>query len=757
LSGGNYNRLDEEGSGSPRRWLRDVEEGDEAIGYDLSSLGGLPMSDYNSQSRIDSTEDAKERDRNEASHAAEFESLEAQLGAGMTSILQKPFTHTPIKPIPGSFPGHRRILSASEVADAHAKDAQIEANKTNKMVAVAEVPYDMSDFTAGSDFDARSTLTDDTGLAKDSSQTSYFFPEGEFPRNRCSFAQANITLDPQMPAWRPATMSQLWILLLVVIAILLAGVQEGLYWLSRKRIEEDPTNGGLKSFEDVSKLTVSEYFAWKYAPIMGFVFYGILWQMTDFEVKRLEPFYQLSKKTGATAGESLNMDYLTFTSWLVPLRALRHRQYAVIYSSLGTLISSSLVPVLQSASITMHVPKVHNGKNAENSIRVEPIWSRLVSACLIIVAFCGAALIYAMRRKSGLQSNPQGIAGIAAMATKSHILNDFRGLDQAPLKDIHKQLRHRRYILHKSSLWQGEYIKNSTDKTHEQGTDPRPFMLRKRSGVPFIAFIIAFAAAIPVVMVVDGADIVTDTFPVMTGLAVIIKILWNTVNCDVRMLQPFYILSRRHAPAKTLTLDYAGTNLLWLPIKALINGHYLVMLVAFGSILTEVLTVCVSSISVDGRQFIQQFIPGLGDKDVHRRHNASSTQPTEQTKRSFWTSFALSILILVYLVVVAIITYKKRSQKFMPRQIGTMASVLAFIHQSKMLFSFVDTETFDSRKMTKHLEKSGKTYALGWFRGRDGDDHLGIDEEEIYSNYIYGKDWTDGRLRPGQEQSWDQL
>jgi hypothetical protein len=391
------------------------------------------------------------------------------------------------------------------------------------------------------------------------------------------------------------------------------------------------------------------------------------------------------------------------------------------------------------------------------SIRVDPPWSRAVSASLVVVACCGLALMYAIRRKSGLQSDPKGIAGIAAMATKSHILTDFKGLDQEPLDQIHKQLRKRRYILHKSSLWQGEYIKNNKEKMHGQGSDPRPLMLRLRSGIPFIAYLIAFTAIIPILMFVDRVGIVTEKLPwIMTGLATVIRILWNTMNCDVRMLQPFFILSRRHAPAKTLTLDYAGTNPLWLPLKAALNGHYLVMLVAFGSILAEILTVCVSSISVDGKKFI----PGLGGQDWDDngdgdKNDKSDRYNTEQTFRSFWYSFALTLLILIYLISIAVLTYMKRSQKFIPRQIGTMASVLTFIHQSKMLVSFIDTEKFNSSEMTKHLEKSGKTYALGWFQGRDGDDHLGIDEEEISSAYVYGKDWTEGRLRPGRDQTWE--
>lgn len=207
------------------------------------------------------------------------------------------------------------------------------------------------------------------------------------------------------------------------------------------------------------------------------------------------------------------------------------------------------------------------------------------------------------------------------------------------------------------------------------------------------------------------------------------------------MLQPFYLLSKRNAPAKTLTLDYAGTNPLFLPIIALLNRHWLVAAVAFGSILGEVLTVCVSAINVDGTRFV----PGNGHdnddvQDEKDRHNQ------DQSFRSFWISLLLSFLILFYLLSIACLTYKRRHHKFMPRQIGTIASVLAMIYQSKMLLDFVGTETLTSSQMTKHLEKRGKTYALGWFSGRDGDDHLGIDEEPILKEYVYGENWEGTRV-----------
>lgn len=182
---GHYNRLDDGEAVPSRGRPKDIEEEDEAVGYDLSSLGGLSMKMYEAQSTGYGKSEAntKARELDEASHAAEFESLEAHLGAGMTSIFHKPFTHTPMGPIPGSFPGHRRILSADEVADEEAKKAQVEAEKTGQVVAVTtDVPIDISDFAGiARDFESMRSLTAEAGLVRNGAETSYFFPEGEIP------------------------------------------------------------------------------------------------------------------------------------------------------------------------------------------------------------------------------------------------------------------------------------------------------------------------------------------------------------------------------------------------------------------------------------------------------------------------------------------------------------------------------------------------------------------------------------------------
>lgn len=179
--GGKYNRLDDEESGPGRRRLRGVEEEDEAVGFDLSGFDGMPMKSLSSQKRMASAVDGKEeeRDMNEAGYAAEFERLEAQLGSGMSSVVERPFTHVPAQSTQMTSPNHRRVPSGSNMVMVQAQEAQKEAEKTERIVAVQEIPVDISDFTAGSDFDTRSIMTADTGLAKNEAETSYFFPEGK--------------------------------------------------------------------------------------------------------------------------------------------------------------------------------------------------------------------------------------------------------------------------------------------------------------------------------------------------------------------------------------------------------------------------------------------------------------------------------------------------------------------------------------------------------------------------------------------------
>jgi hypothetical protein len=177
---GTYNRINDEESDLGKRPLGGVEEGDESTEHLQSDANAVQMNEFNSQKKVRSTVDAMEeqRDVSEAGYAAEYERLEAQLGAGMSSITEKPFTHNPAPIGPGSYSRQPRGLPNTESTVSQAQNAQEEAEKLGGIVAVAEIPVDISESFGGGDFETRSMMTGSTRPDKDEAQKSYFFPKG---------------------------------------------------------------------------------------------------------------------------------------------------------------------------------------------------------------------------------------------------------------------------------------------------------------------------------------------------------------------------------------------------------------------------------------------------------------------------------------------------------------------------------------------------------------------------------------------------
>jgi len=267
------------------------EEEPESIGFDVSSFSGPSFT------RAPQTDDeVREVNRQEAAGI-----LTGGLGAGwkpdttiksadllatapMTSprsatisrgmSFRNPSFRTP------SFrkPGLTRTATVRELG-------QIEANKRGEIieVIVEEPGVDISSFSGGNattkgfdqvDLGAQGRKNT---LATIPTTTELFYP------------QAN---------WKPFSMRWPYMTFLIVISVVLAAVQEYLF-------RQNP----LYEFTSAEHLSTWSYFTFKYLPTLIAVTFGVLWQITDFEVKRLEPYYQLSKPGGALAAESINVDY----------------------------------------------------------------------------------------------------------------------------------------------------------------------------------------------------------------------------------------------------------------------------------------------------------------------------------------------------------------------------------------------------------------------------------------------------------------
>lgn len=548
------------------------------------------------------------------------------------------------------------------------------------------------------------------------------------------------------PDWRPFSMRWPYLTMLIILSFILAGCSEILYQSSLKK-------GHLIMFNKPTEIEGIEYFSIKFLPTLLAVAFGVLWEITDSEVKRLEAYFQLSRENGATGAETLNVDYITSYRFLVPLDALRRRQYAVAISSIASLLAVSAVPTLCAASIVLFPSRDQRMADPDGVkwISINPIFSRLNTTTLIIIALLGCVLLYQLNtRRSGLLGDVKGIAGLAAMANVSHIIMDFKDMDVATHEDIHKALKRRRYHLQNSAL--APIYDNDASITMEDSSkptgqadasrrdsaayhlslNPHPFMFRKEGSLPFIASILLFTILLPVLLF--QAPNLTEKAPwVITALAVCIKLAWGALDTTTRLMEPYYLLYKRHAPPRTLTLDYTALPFAWVAIKALLNRHYLVSAVGLGTVMTELLTVLVSSLAtVEGKAFGPSRNIDTDD----------AIDAGEETVHSFWISLVCATVILLYMAGVAGVVYVRRRTPFVPRQPNTIASVLAFIHQSKMLYDFVGTEKYSNSRMVDFLTETGKTYGLGWFEGRDGRVHCGIDEEELMHGYAHGMDYS---------------
>ena len=532
-----------------------------------------------------------------------------------------------------------------------------------------------------------------------------------------------------------------FIAILLLISLSLIVCVETLYQYSDRGLLRPDKQPGIRTFMQVDKdLSVVIFAMWKYLPTLIAVIYGILWKITDTEVKRTEPYYQLSKGSkGALAASTLNIEYQTFWSLLVPVAAIQHRQWLVVVSSIASLLAFALVPVLLSVFITV-TPSQRTRKKMmalhpdlvdseiPKNIVVDQYFSRILEATVGIIFFLGMGMLVVLsRRRSGLLGDPSGIAGVAAMANKSHILMDFKDLDSASEETIHKQLNKRTYILHKGALWQAQFLKeNERDVKAPKAMNPHPLILRLKGGLPFITFLLALGGLLAPLPLGPLSIVVDQTPWVLTGLSVLIKSIWEIVEKDMRMLEPFWVLFNRHASSGVLTLDYSATIPGFLVLKAASKGHFLLAWVGFVSLLVEVLTVVMGSLDSTGG---------------------------EESGLSFNVSFVLAIIILSVTVLTMGLVLHLRRSPFLPRQPGTISSVLAFIHQSKMLVDFEGTEEESTAVRKKKLRRLGYTYGFGWFKGRDGKRHLGIDHEELLETYKFGKNALDGVI---EGPNWDQ-
>ncbi|PHH90666.1 hypothetical protein CDD83_2993 [Cordyceps sp. RAO-2017] len=141
--------------------------------------------------------------------------------------------------------------------------------------------------------------------------------------------------------WKPLSIRGPILGTLVVVSLLMAAATE---LLARR----SQAHGGLALVPSlrVDDIPRSVAFAYRYVPNIVATVYGLAWSWVDLDVRRMQPWFELSKKNGASGRDTLFLDYPSQFLAFVPWTSSRRRHWPVFFSSVISILALwALIPL----------------------------------------------------------------------------------------------------------------------------------------------------------------------------------------------------------------------------------------------------------------------------------------------------------------------------------------------------------------------------------------------------------------------------
>lgn len=129
---------------------------------------------------------------------------------------------------------------------------------------------------------------------------------------------------------------------MIVLSLGLAGVIEYLAQVSAR-------NGGLALSPSEDDIPYAVNLAYLYLPTTIAVAYSLLWTCVDVDVRRMQPWLELSRPGGARGDQSLLLDYPFEFLPLLPVSAGKRRQWPVAIVGLVMMSVFWVITPLQGA------------------------------------------------------------------------------------------------------------------------------------------------------------------------------------------------------------------------------------------------------------------------------------------------------------------------------------------------------------------------------------------------------------------------
>lgn len=144
-----------------------------------------------------------------------------------------------------------------------------------------------------------------------------------FRKGSCNKATSLLTYtnglaDVQEQRWRPLSLRTPFLSLVIAVTVALIIALEIL-------LELNARHSGVLFAPDINNLAIGHTFAYLYLPTLVAVLYSLLWNWIDLDIRRLEPYHQMSKENGALAKDSLLLHYPFDFVAAVPLKSFKRR------------------------------------------------------------------------------------------------------------------------------------------------------------------------------------------------------------------------------------------------------------------------------------------------------------------------------------------------------------------------------------------------------------------------------------------------
>ncbi|KAL3426519.1 hypothetical protein PVAG01_00028 [Phlyctema vagabunda] len=158
--------------------------------------------------------------------------------------------------------------------------------------------------------------------------------------------QSEMVSDSQLH-WKPVTLRAPVLGGFVIVSIVLIATLELLAYMSSAHGNQN--EGGLVFATDVDQISTFSRLLLLYLPTIIAVLYSMLWSWVDLDVKRLEPWFQLSCTDGALAKDSLLLQYPFDFLPFVPITAFQRKHWGIFISGTTMLVIFWILTPLQSA------------------------------------------------------------------------------------------------------------------------------------------------------------------------------------------------------------------------------------------------------------------------------------------------------------------------------------------------------------------------------------------------------------------------